>query len=103
MAVGLSRGWGLDLHSVSHVPGALGPMLAALVTTALTTGRPGLADLLARMGRWRIGWWRFLVAACSLWAFFAIAAMALAISGQGWPQLADLAPSGLLLMVLGQL
>jgi membrane protease YdiL (CAAX protease family) len=29
--------------------------------------------------------------------------MALAISGQGWPQLADLAPSGLLLMVLGQL
>jgi membrane protease YdiL (CAAX protease family) len=51
----------------------------------------------------RVGRWRFLVAACSLWAFFAVAAMALAISGQGWPEFADLAPSGLLLMVLGQL
>jgi membrane protease YdiL (CAAX protease family) len=95
-------GW-LQVPWHSHVPGALGPMLAAFVTTALTTGRPGLADLLARMGRWRVGRSRFLVAACSLWAFFAVAAMALAIRGQGWPELADLAPSGLLLMVLGQL
>ena len=36
----------------SHLPGLMGPMIAALVVTGLTEGRAGLADLGARMLRW---------------------------------------------------
>ena len=36
----------------SHLPGLMGPMIAALVVTALTEGRAGLADLGRRMLRW---------------------------------------------------
>ncbi|HYN29640.1 MAG TPA: hypothetical protein VES95_07200 [Dermatophilaceae bacterium] len=40
----------------THLPGLLGPALAALVVTALAGGRPGLSDLWARCTRWRVGW-----------------------------------------------
>src|SRR5215203_5958705 len=45
----------------THFPGLLGPMIAAIIVTAITEGRAGLRDLLARMGRWRVGlrWWLF--------------------------------------------
>jgi hypothetical protein len=49
-------------------------MLAAFVVTALTDGgRHGLGDLLARVGRWWVGW-RWWLAALSPVAFFAPAA-----------------------------
>jgi membrane protease YdiL (CAAX protease family) len=38
----------------SHFPGLLGPMLAAIVVTAIVRGRPGLRDLGSRMARWRV-------------------------------------------------
>src|SRR5215212_640514 len=34
---------------------ALGPLLAAIIVTALTGGKAGLKTLLSRMVRWRIG------------------------------------------------
>ncbi|HEY1279041.1 MAG TPA: CPBP family glutamic-type intramembrane protease, partial [Acidimicrobiales bacterium] len=61
--------WAATGHTViqgqgwpTHLPSLLGPMLAAFIVTARTTGRRGMADLLARMARWRIGWrWWLLV------------------------------------------
>jgi membrane protease YdiL (CAAX protease family) len=41
----------------SHLPGLLGPALAAVVVTAVTQGRAGLADLWSRMTRWRLPLW----------------------------------------------
>jgi membrane protease YdiL (CAAX protease family) len=41
----------------SHLPGLLGPAVAAVLVTGLVTGRAGIRDLLARLTRWRIGWW----------------------------------------------
>ena len=38
----------------SHFPGLAGPMVAAVMVTAITGGRPGLGDLLARAVRWRV-------------------------------------------------
>lgn len=39
---------------LTHAPGLMGPMIAALVITGLTGGRAGLRDLAARMTRWRV-------------------------------------------------
>jgi membrane protease YdiL (CAAX protease family) len=41
----------------THLPGLLGPGLAALVVTAVVEGRAGLRDLWRRSIRWRVGWW----------------------------------------------
>src|SRR5256885_16408039 len=41
----------------THLPGLLGPALAALVVTAAAAGRSGVRQLARRILRWRIGWW----------------------------------------------
>src|SRR5579884_3254259 len=42
-----------------HYLGQFGPMLAALAVIRLTAGTAGLADIVARATRWRVGvvWW----------------------------------------------
>ena len=57
----------------THLPGLLGPGVAALVVTAGTDGRAGVADLVRRMGRWRVGWgWWLLVVATAGLALLAL-------------------------------
>ncbi|HVL25915.1 MAG TPA: CPBP family intramembrane glutamic endopeptidase [Thermomicrobiales bacterium] len=70
--------------SPSHMPGLLGPMLAALITTAHVDGRPGLRDLFSRMTRWRVDarWW---AAAISPLAFLAVATPVARIVDGSWP------------------
>jgi membrane protease YdiL (CAAX protease family) len=46
----------------SHMPGLLGPALAAVIVTWLIEGRGGLTDLWGRMTAWRIAWWWLAVA-----------------------------------------
>lgn len=58
----------------SHFPGLTGPMLSALVVTALTQGTSGLHELLARATRWRIPVRLYL--ACALPAGVAAATIA---------------------------
>ena len=87
------RGW------PSHFPSLLGPMVAAFVVTAWTTGRFGVRDLLRRMGRWRIGW-RWWLAALSPLGFLGLALGVVAASGGTLPRTGDFAqfsglPSGL--------
>jgi membrane protease YdiL (CAAX protease family) len=70
--------------SPTHVPGLLGPMVAALLATALLNGRAGLLDLAARLVRWRVGW-RWWVVALSP-AAFALAALPVARAIEDeWP------------------
>lgn len=68
----------------SHFPGLLGPMLAAFAVAAIVSGRAGLQDLLARVGRWRVGW-RCWLAAFSPLVLAAPVAITLAAIGDGWP------------------
>jgi len=49
------------------------PLLAAIITTAIASGRDGLRDLFGRMIKWRVGWGWVLVAAFSPLAVYAIA------------------------------
>ena len=87
------RGW------PSHFPSLLGPMVAAFVVTAWTTGRSGVRDLFRRMGRWQIGW-RWWIAALSPLAFLGLALVVIAATGGTLPKAGDFAqfsglPSGL--------
>jgi CAAX protease family protein len=41
----------------THLPGLMGPALAAVIVTALVSGGRGLIDLWHRVVRWRVGWW----------------------------------------------
>jgi uncharacterized protein len=69
----------------THLPALLGPALAALVVTAWVSGRAGLVDLVARMGRWRMParWW---AATLSPLLFLALALAIAAAAGDfpGW-------------------
>ena len=52
----------------SHAPGLLGPMISAIVVTAVTKGSAGLRDFVRRMFRWRVQprWYLWLLAPLGL-------------------------------------
>ncbi|MDT0164037.1 CPBP family intramembrane metalloprotease [Actinotalea sp. AC32] len=59
----------------THLPGLLGPAVAAVVVTGLADGRAGLRALGRRVVRWRVGWrWWLVVVATA-----ALAALALVV------------------------
>ncbi|GAB93685.1 CPBP family intramembrane glutamic endopeptidase [Gordonia rhizosphera] len=57
----------------THLPGLLGPALAAVVVVAATEQRAGLRRLWSRTIRWRVAWWWYVLvlatAACALLAY----------------------------------
>lgn len=54
----------------THLPGLMGPAVAAFVVTGVTEGRTGLAGLWSRVIRWRVGWVGYgVVAVTVLMAF----------------------------------
>lgn len=58
----------------THLPGLLGPAIAAVVVTGVTQGRAGLAELWSRMVRWRVPWyWYALVAATAAFVLIPLA------------------------------
>lgn len=73
----------------THIPGLIGPTAAAFVMWAIVGGRPGVKGLLRSMTQRRIAPKWYLVALSPL-AFFAIAAVAMDASGQGWPDMTEL-------------
>jgi uncharacterized protein len=71
----------------SHVPGLLGPLIAAFGVSAVVSGSAGVRGLFGRMLQWRADGRWYLVALSPL-AFYAAAIVALAALGQGWPDVA---------------
>jgi membrane protease YdiL (CAAX protease family) len=68
----------------SHLPGLLGPAIAAVVVTAAVSGRAGLADLGRRVVRVRVGWFWYAVVVAT--AGIGAGAVALqGLFGRGWP------------------
>jgi membrane protease YdiL (CAAX protease family) len=50
----------------SHMPGLIGPAVAAVIVTACVGGRAGLMELGERLTQWRVGIWWLAVAAILL-------------------------------------
>ncbi len=76
-----------------------GPLVAAVIVTAITGGRPGLRALGARLVRWRVGWrWYAVVLGLPLAVLLATVALNVTL-GAPAPSMAQLGPwSGLLLV-----
>lgn len=74
----------------THLPGLLGPAVAAMVVTALVDGRRGLRGLVGRCLRWRIGWrwWAVVVVTASLVLLAPVVALA---TDAAVPQVGDFA------------
>lgn len=93
----------------THLPGLLGPALAAVLVTATVDGRAGLRDLGRRVARWRVGWgWWLLVA--GTFALAGLGALQALVIGEDIPTMADftrytgvgaIAPVAVVALVLG--
>ena len=75
-------------------PNPLGPLLAAIVVTALVSGRPGLREFFSRMVRWRVGlkWYAFVLLAPVV---ICLAAVGLSLCFMPNSQVATLSPEKL--------
>jgi uncharacterized protein len=78
------QGWISGVPAWLHLFGAYGPLLAAVTVTAVTTGRTGLAELLSRVTRWRIGWRWWGVALLSPVAVWLAVALAAGVMSDDW-------------------
>ena len=90
-AVFLSRGPSepRTLAALLHLAGSLGPMVSALVVTALAGGSAGVRELLGRIVRWRVGvgWW--VIAALGTPILFLLAALISGLMFGGWPNMGE--------------
>jgi membrane protease YdiL (CAAX protease family) len=73
----------------SHFPGLVGPMLAALIVTAVVGGRAGFGEYLTRFVRWRVPLRWYLAAVLPILIFLAAAGL-LTVAGGPAPDLSDL-------------
>jgi membrane protease YdiL (CAAX protease family) len=86
--VAVRQGWtDAAIPYAIHYLASFGPALAAFVVTALTTGRAGLAELWARIIRWRVRWPYAAFATLSPVALFALAGLAMRLIQGAWPDL----------------
>jgi membrane protease YdiL (CAAX protease family) len=76
-----------------------GPLLAALITTAVTRGRAGLRELGSRLIRWRVGWGWYAVAVGLPLAAHLITVGVNLMLGAPAPSLTQLAPWYTVLLV----
>jgi membrane protease YdiL (CAAX protease family) len=67
-----------------HYLGALGPILAAIIVTAFSSGTAGIAELGRRILRWRVGLRWFLIAIFGPFVLFVISAIGVGlVTGHG--------------------
>ncbi len=73
-----------------HFLGALGPIGAAFIVTAIANGNAGISEFLGRMVRWKVGIVWFVVSAFSPFALFLLSVLILRIFGNSWPDFGKL-------------
>jgi len=86
--VAVRQGWtDVQIPYSIHYFASFGPTLAALIITALTTGKEGLKELWSRITKWRVGWGYAAFSILSPIALFLIAMVIVrAVKGE-WPDL----------------
>ena len=86
--VAVQQGWiDTPIPFSIHYLASFGPAVAALIVTALTGGRSGLAELWGRIVKWRVGWRWAAFAIGSPVAFLVIGVLVTAIAQGEWPDL----------------
>jgi membrane protease YdiL (CAAX protease family) len=81
--------------------GLFGPALAAVTVTAMTEGRTGVKALLAKLGRWRVGWqWYGVVLALPTLVALTVLGAHLLLGGTVTFRVAEAAVIGLVLGIL---
>lgn len=72
----------------THLPGLVGPAVAAVLVTAAVDGRPGLRELARRTARWRVGWVWWLVVTVTF-ALAGLGAVQALVAGEKVPSLEE--------------
>lgn len=86
--VAVRQGWtSAPVPFSMHYLASLGPALAALIVTALTSGQDGLRELGGRITRWRVGWGYASFAILSPVVLFLLAAIVVRVLKGEWPDL----------------
>lgn len=70
-----------------HYFASFGPMLAAIIVTALTAGKDGSSDLWSRITKWRVDWKYAAFAVLSPVAIFALCMPVIRLIKGEWPDL----------------
>ncbi len=74
-----------EVSSYLHALGFMGPMVAAIVVTAVTSGMPGIKQLISGLGRYRVSWhWYAFVLFIPPLLFVGAAAINYLLFGE-WP------------------
>ena len=82
------QGWiDLQVPYAIHYLAAFGPMLAALVVTAATSGKAGLKELWGRITKWQVGWKWASFCILSPAVVFALAIPIVRLIKGEWPDL----------------
>ena len=71
----------------THLPGLVGPAVAAVAVSVVFGGRDSAARLAGRVLRWRIGWWWLVAASPLLLVVGDVTARA--VNGNLWPSLRE--------------
>jgi membrane protease YdiL (CAAX protease family) len=84
----MSQGWAnVKIPYSIHYLASFGPMLAAVIMTAMINGKKGLRELWSRIIKWRVAWPYAAFAILSPVALFVLAAIAMRIIQGEWPSL----------------
>ena len=82
------QGWAsTNIPYSLHYIASFGPMLAAILLTAVISGQEGLRELWSRITRWRVPWPYAAFAIFSPLLLFAFAAVVIRITQGAWPDL----------------
>ncbi len=74
-----------------HFLGALGPISAAFIVTAITTGKSGVSQFLDRLWNWRAGIVWLVISIFSPFVLFFLAVLILRVAGNSWADFSKLA------------
>lgn len=75
----------IELSPHWHFLGAFGPIGAAIIVTAIASGKPGISEFLARLLKWRVGTVWVLASLVSPFLLFLIAVLLLQVTGNSLP------------------
>ena len=77
----------LEIPFALHYILPFGPMLSALIVTAVMSGTSGPREILTRMSKWRVKPIWFLIALISVWILYFVSSTIIVLIGQPWPDL----------------